>query len=256
MKGWNFKYLEDYITPAELPPIISALKSQQFRWTKGGAETAKKNLKTLFMSKLPMPVKLHGAFHLIYSFGFISIITYSLLTVPLLFVKESYPQYHLLFKISDFIGVSFLIYALHYLISYFNNTEGSNLKKLNGFIFHFPLFISLFIGLSLNNAIGIIQGYFGVKSGFVRTPKFNTLTTVNVMKSKYVEPKINWQTLIEGLLIFYFLFGIIEALYFRNFGSLPLLIMAFTGFFMLFYLSLDEQKKGHRSSLPSQEISS
>jgi cellulose synthase/poly-beta-1,6-N-acetylglucosamine synthase-like glycosyltransferase len=34
MKGWQFKYLEDVVTPAELPPLVSALKSQQFRWTK------------------------------------------------------------------------------------------------------------------------------------------------------------------------------------------------------------------------------
>ena len=82
MKGWQFTYLEDFITPAELPPFVSALKSQQFRWTKGGAETARKNLKALFALPLPLSVKLHGVFHLIYSFGFISIITYALLPVP------------------------------------------------------------------------------------------------------------------------------------------------------------------------------
>ena len=52
MKGWQFKYMEDFITPAELPPFISALKSQQFRWTKGGAETARKNMKTLWGSNI------------------------------------------------------------------------------------------------------------------------------------------------------------------------------------------------------------
>ncbi len=72
MKGWKFIYLEDFTTPAELPPIVSALKSQQFRWTKGGAETARKNLRSLFTSPLQFSVKIHGAFHLIYSFGFIS----------------------------------------------------------------------------------------------------------------------------------------------------------------------------------------
>ena len=155
MKGWKFKYLENFSTPAELPPLVSALKSQQFRWTKGGAETARKNLSTLFASKLSLSVKLHGAFHLIYSFGFISIITYALLSVPLLFVKEFYPQYSLVFKISGVIGMSFLIYILHYFISYFINTRGSIIHKLIGFVIHFPLFVSLFIGISLSNAIGI-----------------------------------------------------------------------------------------------------
>ncbi len=244
MKGWRFKYLEDFITPAELPPLVSALKSQQFRWTKGGAETAKKNLRKLFASPLSLPVKMHGAFHLVYSLGFISIITYALLSVPLLFVKESYPQFSFVFKISSFVGVSFLIYIFHYFISYFNNTKGSFSNRLFSFIIHFPLFVSLFIGVSLSNAIGIIQGYLGIKSGFVRTPKFNAITTADkVMKSKYAQTNINWLTFTEGLLSFYFLYGLIQAFYFKNYGSMPLLLMAFTGFSMVFWWSIQERNK-------------
>ena len=244
IKGWKFKYLEDFTTPAELPPLVSALKSQQFRWTKGGAETARKNLSTLFSSSLPLSVKLHGTFHLIYSIGFISIIIYALLTVPLLFVKEFYPQYNLVFKVSGIVGLSLLVYILHYFISYFNNTKGSIGKRISGFVFYFPLFVSLFIGISLSNSIGIIQGYLGIKSGFVRTPKFNTITPDNmVMKSKYAETNINWLTLTEGFLIFYFLFGLIQAIYFKNYGSVPLLIMAFLGFTMVFGWSISEKNK-------------
>ncbi|MDQ6755443.1 MAG: glycosyltransferase [Bacteroidota bacterium] len=244
MKGWKFKYLEDFITPAELPPFVSALKSQQFRWTKGGAETARKNMKTLFASKLSLSVKLHGAFHLIYSLGFISIIIYTLLSVPLLFVKEYYPDYNLLFKISSLIGISFLIYILHYFISYFNNSPGSVTKKLAGFIFHFPLFVSLFIGLSLSNSIGIIQGYFNIKSGFIRTPKFNAVNSSDTMiRNRYNQTKINWLNSVEGILVFYFLFGVIESFYFKNYASLPLLLMALTGFSMIFALGIKEWRQ-------------
>ncbi len=244
MKGWRFKYLEDFTTPAELPPLVSALKSQQFRWTKGGAETARKNFKKLFFSQLSLPVKLHGAFHLIYSFGFISIIMYSVLSVPILFVKEFYPQYNFIFKLSGFLGVSFFIYILHYFISYFSNTKGSHGKRLMGFIIHYPLFVSLFIGLSLSNAIGIVQGYLGIKSGFIRTPKFNVVTTKEkLLESKYAKIKISWLTLIEGLLIFYFVFGLVQAFYFKAYATLPILLMAFTGFSMVFVWSIQERNK-------------
>ena len=37
LKNWKFKYLVDVVTPAELPVVISAARSQQFRWNKGGA---------------------------------------------------------------------------------------------------------------------------------------------------------------------------------------------------------------------------
>jgi cellulose synthase/poly-beta-1,6-N-acetylglucosamine synthase-like glycosyltransferase len=250
MKGWQFKYLENFTTPGELPPLVSALKSQQFRWTKGGAETARKNLKTLFSSYLPLSVKLHGSFHLIYSFGFISIIIYALLSVPLLFIKEYYPQFSFVFKFSGMVGMSFFIYVIHYFISYFNNTKGSIGDRLIGFIIHFPLFVSLFIGISLSNAIGIIQGYLGIKSGFIRTPKFNAITSVDkLMKSSYAQSNINWLTVTEGLLVLYFLFGLFEAFYYKNYVSIPLLMMALMGFSMVFGLSvMERRKKAHVAS--------
>jgi hypothetical protein len=62
------------------------------------------------------------------------------------------------------------------------------------------------------------------------------------MNSKYAVSKINWLTIIEGVLIFYFLFGIVQAFHFKNYGSIPLLLMAFTGFSMVFYLSIKERR--------------
>jgi cellulose synthase/poly-beta-1,6-N-acetylglucosamine synthase-like glycosyltransferase len=249
MKGWQFKYLEDVITPAELPPLVSALKSQLFRWAKGGAETAKKNLKPLFASSLPLFVKLHGAFHLIYSFGFVSIITYTLLSVPLLFVNRYYPQYNFVYKFSGVVGISFFVYILHYFIAWFKNTKGRTGYRLLSFAFHFPLFVSLFIGVSLSNSIGIVQGYLGIKSGFVRTPKFNSITNNRkVMKSPYAKTNFNWITVTEGFLIIYFLFGLVQAFYFKNYGSIPLLVMAFIGFSLVFGWTVLERRKKHQAA--------
>jgi hypothetical protein len=40
IKNWKFKYLE-HETPAELPAIISAARSQQFRWNKAEPKLSK-----------------------------------------------------------------------------------------------------------------------------------------------------------------------------------------------------------------------
>jgi cellulose synthase/poly-beta-1,6-N-acetylglucosamine synthase-like glycosyltransferase len=243
MKGWKFQYLEKVITLGELPPAVSALKSQQFRWTKGGAETARKHLKTLLSSDLPLSIKWHGVFHLIYSFGFISILTCTILTVPLIFVKDYYPQYNVFFKATSILAVSFFIYTVHYFISYLNNTAGGFFKKLFEFIIYFPLFVSLFIGLSLSNAYGITQGCLGIKSSFIRTPKFNTPSAGNKNRNnKYLQRKLNWLTFIEGLLILYFLFGLIQSVYLKHYGNTPLLLMALIGFSMVFGWSISERR--------------
>ena len=51
LKNWKFKYLENIETPAELPVVISATRSQQFRWNKGGAENFQKMIKQVLKTK-------------------------------------------------------------------------------------------------------------------------------------------------------------------------------------------------------------
>ncbi|MDE0472604.1 MAG: glycosyltransferase family 2 protein [Ekhidna sp.] len=40
LRGWKFVYREEIESPAELPVVIPAIRSQQYRWNKGAAETA------------------------------------------------------------------------------------------------------------------------------------------------------------------------------------------------------------------------
>lgn len=244
LKGWKFVYLEDVTSPAELPPVMSAFKSQQFRWAKGGAETARKNLKTLLHSNQPFSVKWHGAFHLIYSFGFVSIIICAVLAVPILLIKEAYPQYNAFFKAGTVLYACFFIYILHYLIAYFINARGTIAQKSLGFSVRFPLFVALFIGISFSNAFGIVQGYFGIKTAFIRTPKFNwNAVEKKFLSNKYTNVSISWMTIAEGLLVVYFLFGLIIALQLKNFAIVPFFLMAATGFSMVVILSLKERNK-------------
>ncbi len=244
LKGWKFIYLENVTAPAELPPVLSAFKTQQFRWAKGGAETARKNLRVLLLSNHPFAVKWHGAFHLIYSLGFVSIITCVTLAVPVIYIKEYYPAYNVFFKAGTVIYICFFIYVLHYLISYLKNTAGNFIHKFLGFLVQFPLFVSLFIGISLSNAFGILQGYAGIKTVFIRTPKFNlNPSEKKVWSNKYSQIIISWVTITEGLLAIYFLFGIAAAIHLKNFATVPLFIMATIGFAMVFILSLIESKQ-------------
>jgi cellulose synthase/poly-beta-1,6-N-acetylglucosamine synthase-like glycosyltransferase len=60
LKGWKFKYLQDICVPAELPPVMSALKTQQYRWIKGNAETARKHLGNVLRAKLPLATKVNA----------------------------------------------------------------------------------------------------------------------------------------------------------------------------------------------------
>lgn len=238
LKNWKFIYLENLESPAELPPVMSAIKSQQFRWTKGGAETARKHLMNVIKSDKPFSVKWHGIMHLLNSAVFLSVIICSLLSVPLLYAKVILPEFKNLFLIASFFMISYAILGFMFFVStsaYYK----SKLEAIAYFIITFPLFLSVTMGLSFHNSIAVLEGYFGKKSSFVRTPKFNMLNSKEgIKKNIYVVQKINWVSCVEGLLVLYFSFGILLAFLLNDFGLIVFHAMLVFGYFVIFLYSV------------------
>ncbi|MBU2047337.1 MAG: glycosyltransferase family 2 protein, partial [Bacteroidetes bacterium] len=85
LKGWKFKYVENVITPAELPVESNALRSQQHRWTKGAIETSKKMVKEIWRADVGLKKKIFATLHLMNSYVFIFVLLTSILSVPVLF---------------------------------------------------------------------------------------------------------------------------------------------------------------------------
>ena len=84
-KNWKFIYLEDVVTPAELPAILSAARSQQFRWNKGGAENfCKMKNRVLFSKNISSKTKIHGLLHLLNSSMFLCVFCMAILSIPCL----------------------------------------------------------------------------------------------------------------------------------------------------------------------------
>mgnify|MGYP000262363119 FL=1 len=231
LKGWSFKYVEDIGSPAELPAAMNALKTQQYRWNKGAAECAVKNLDKVIKSKnVSNSTKVHAIFHLMNSFLFVCILLTGLLSVPLMWVKSTYFQYGYLFQIAAIFSVSFVFLAFFYWTSAAMNYENKRLGFLK-FISSFPLFLSVYMGLSLHNAIAVFEGYAGRKSPFVRTPKFNVVKKEEGWKNnKYISKQINPLTYIELLLALYFAFAIWAGFYLGDSGLMPFHVMLMFGF--------------------------
>ncbi|MBL4594203.1 MAG: glycosyltransferase family 2 protein [Flavobacteriales bacterium] len=244
LKGWKFKYLEELGSPAELPAAMNALKTQQFRWTKGAAECTRKNLlKVLKNKELPFRTKLHALFHLMNSSIFICIVLLSVLSIPMLMIKNNFVEYDLLFKLGSFFIISVIFLSVYYFVSLSSSYE-NKLKAFVHFILLFPLFLSVSMGLSLHNAIAVIEGYMGKKSPFIRTPKFNIIDSKDIWKkNKYLVSSVSFLTVFEFLLTIYFLFGILSAFHYNDFTLIPFHIMLFLGFGYVTFYSLFHSRK-------------
>lgn len=239
LKGWQFVYKEKIGSPAELPAAMTALKNQQYRWTKGAAECAVKNLPRVLKSKtLTVGTKLHALFHLMSSFIFVCVISTALLSVPLLFVKFQSPELDIVFKIASLFLLSFFILAYFYWTSV-RYGQSDSYRSFGDFIMLFPLFLSVSMGLSLHNAVAVIEGYIGRKTPFVRTPKFNLESSeVSFKDNRYLAKRIHPMTFVEILLTVYFLGGVALAFYLKDFGLIPFHLMLCLGFGLVSFYGL------------------
>ena len=64
------------------------------------------------------------------------------------------------------------------------------------------------MGIALFVSGGVIKGFIGVKSEFVRTPKFNVVKRKSSLKNTYSIPKINFVFFVESALLLYAFFGL------------------------------------------------
>jgi cellulose synthase/poly-beta-1,6-N-acetylglucosamine synthase-like glycosyltransferase len=246
LKKWKFKYLEHVTTPAELPIIISAARSQQFRWNKGGAENFRKMFKRVIFSDISVRSKMHGILHLLNSTMFLNVLIVGLLSVPMLYIKNEYGHLREYFIVMSFFVISTIIFFVCYWYMY-KKTYGSGFKNFVSYIGMFFTFFSIAMGFSFHNSIAVLEGHAGKRSEFVRTPKFNLKAMGGNWKTnKYLLKKISPHVIIEGILMLYFAFGMYSAFVVGDqggdFGLFPFHLMLFIGFGFVFIRSITDKQ--------------
>jgi cellulose synthase/poly-beta-1,6-N-acetylglucosamine synthase-like glycosyltransferase len=246
LRGWQFIYLNDVTSPAELPAEVNALKSQQFRWTKGAIETARKMLPQVWRSQLPFRIKLHSTFHLTNNIVFPFIILAGILNVPLVFIKNQ-GGHEAYFALMSVFVLAFVGSFFFYLYS-----QKAVYPDWRRRIMLFPLFMAGSMGFAVNNSRAVFEGLFKKKSEFVRTPKYAIRGKDDSWKEKrYVGKKADWVVYIEFGLALYCFFGVLSSLYYLEIAALPFQLLYLTGFSFVSWLSikhaLEARKLTHRT---------
>jgi cellulose synthase/poly-beta-1,6-N-acetylglucosamine synthase-like glycosyltransferase len=184
-KGWRFEYLFDVGSPAELPSTFEAYRTQQFRWSKGAAECVRKNWKLLWSSSVNVSSKVMGSFHLLNSSVYLLVVALLLLSPFVFYVNTeslvTVPFHEFFLPIGPIVSASlFLIFLAGSLIA--------NKNKAKALLWYIPslfTFFSMTTGISLYMSLGVIEGYRGKRSPFVRTPKFGDRNISKKIKSGY-----------------------------------------------------------------------
>lgn len=234
LRGWKFIYLPDVISPAELPPDMNSFKIQQFRWTKGAVQTAKKMLPSVLRAPLPFKVKLEAFFQLTNWILYPCMALLTLCLFPVFLIKinplANNPSSQILFDLIVFnLGTTSVV--IFYLYSQ-REIYGSWINK----IIYLPVLMSVGIGIGLSNVKAVIEGLFGKKNEFISTPKFGLTSPKDTTWKTSTAPagaKFLILPFIEFLFGLYLLACIVGSLvHFRQITiSIPFLLLFMSGYF-------------------------
>ncbi len=237
LKGWKIVYCQEITSPSELPVEMHGLKSQQFRWMKGGAENARKLIPAVFKSDITATKKLHAIIHLLSSSAYLAILLLGILSVPTIFLLDTV-HFNMNYFWMFVIGLPTLAW-ISFVANRDTNWIGkSTIYQVSRFLVYFPIFLSLSMGLSFHNSIAVVQGYAGRKGAFVRTPKYNILQQRDSFKKHYGSAQISWSTVLEGVLACYFLGAIIIGIMGGKTLFLIYHLMLMIGFGSVFFYSI------------------
>jgi cellulose synthase/poly-beta-1,6-N-acetylglucosamine synthase-like glycosyltransferase len=249
MRGWKFVFMQDLVSPAEVPVEMNAFKSQQHRWAKGSIQTCRKVLPRLLQSDLPLSVKAEAFFHLTANFNYLLMVVLSVLMFPSMYVRYNMGWTEMmLIDVPLFFAATFSV-ANFYMVcqrELFPDTWKSRLKYL-------PFLMSIGIGLCINNARAVIEALMAKDSGeFTRTPKYGIERESDDWQGKKYHQIELTQPLIELGLGLYFTVTVFYALANGIYGTLPFLVLFQVGFLYTGLLSIVQQFGGDDMALRTQ----
>jgi cellulose synthase/poly-beta-1,6-N-acetylglucosamine synthase-like glycosyltransferase len=229
LMGWKFIYLLDDDVPAEVPVEINAFKAQQRRWAKGVIQVGIKLLGRIIRNPhLPRHIKIELFFRLTSNIASPLMIVLALLHLPVLIVRYNQGFFHLLI-----FDTPILIFSSISVLAFYGSAQRylypDSWKKR---IKYLPLVMAMGIGLTFSNARAVLEAVLGIKSSFVRTPKYKVESTRDnwLKQAMKYKRRSGLIPVLEVLSAFYFAFTIYYALTRSIFGTVPFLMIFLFGY--------------------------
>src|SRR5688572_2193835 len=167
LRGWQFVFLPDLVTPAEVPVEMNAFKSQQHRWAKGSIQTCRKLLPRILRSNIPIAVKVEAFFHLSANFNYPLMCVLSVLMAPSMAIRYNMGWYEMLL-----IDVPLFFAATASVANFYMVCQRELHRDWITRVKYMPFLMSIGIGLAVNNTRAVFEALFNQRSEFTRTPNY------------------------------------------------------------------------------------
>jgi len=248
--GWKFKYLPQIECPAELPIEMTAFKTQQARWAKGLIQTSIKVLPQIFRSNVPRRIKVEAVYHLTANLSYPLMVVMSALLVPAMICRFYQGWFQMLIiDVPLFTASSFSI-AVFYVMSQRELFPKTWMKTF----LYLPFLMALGIGLTVTNTKAVMEALFGIKSAFVRTPKYRVAKKGEKSQAAKYRKRLVLAPWIELALGTWFFLAILYTFSNHNYFTAPFLILFVIGYWYTGLMSLLQGRfERWRSGAPASD---
>jgi cellulose synthase/poly-beta-1,6-N-acetylglucosamine synthase-like glycosyltransferase len=234
LAGWKFKYLPEVECPSELPIEMTAFKTQQARWAKGLIQTSIKILPVVFRSKATLRNKWEAIQHLTANLSYPLMIIMTALLVPSMIVRFYQGWFQMLLIDFPLFTASTFSIAVFYVVSQRILFPKNWMKTF----LYLPFLMALGIGLTVTNTKAVMEALFGIKSAFVRTPKYRVAKKGEVSQAAKYRKRLVLIPWIELALGGWFMAAIIYTFTNHNYFTAPFLILFVVGYWYTGLMSL------------------
>jgi len=249
LRGWRFVFLQELVSPAEVPVEMNAFKSQQHRWAKGSIQTCRKLLPQILRSNLPLGVKAEAFFHLTANFNYLLMCVLSVLMAPSMVIRYNMGWYEMLL-----IDVPLFFAATASVANFYMVCQRELHKDWTTRLKYLPFLMSIGIGLTVNNTRAVLEALFRKETEFARTPKYRIEAQADEWIGKKYRQSVVVQPMIELALGLYFTATVFYALANGIYGTVPFLVLFQIGFLYTGLLSIVQQYAGGDVVLKPEEI--
>jgi cellulose synthase/poly-beta-1,6-N-acetylglucosamine synthase-like glycosyltransferase len=234
MAGWKFKYLPEVECPSELPIEMTAFKTQQARWAKGLIQTSIKVLPMMFKSDAPRRIKVEAVYHLTANMSYPLMVVMSALLIPAMVVRFYQGWFQMLLIDFPLFTASTFSIGVFYVMSQ-RELFPKNWKKT---FLYLPFLMALGIGLTVTNTKAVMEALFGIKSAFVRTPKYRVAKKGEKSQAAKYRKRLVLVPWIELAFGGYFFLAILYTFTNQNYFTAPFLVLFVIGYWYTGLMSL------------------
>lgn len=170
--GQTLRYVDGIDVPCELPDSLAAVRAQQHRWIRGGAQVARKLLRSVWSGDASLRVRIQCTLHLLASSLFLPVVALCLAQPLVVLVQPVAPPWFSAALAP--VGLALrplpvlLVGAYGVVCAHRARSVPRGLLRM---LRDFPVFLALVTAISAHNARAAWLGWRGPTGTFVRTPK-------------------------------------------------------------------------------------